>query len=113
MSKVESYYTPEQLDYLRQRREIVGDERIREVEAEWPRLIAEVKAAVARGMDPASAPARELARRWNSLVEEFTGGDPGIRKSLNKMYESEPDLAKAQGMEDMPELCRFIAAASQ
>ena len=112
MSKVESYYTPEQMEYLRQRREAVGEARIQEVEAEWPRLIQQVKEAVAHGMDPASAPARELARRWNGLVEEFTGGDPGIRESLRQMYEGEPEIATAQGMENMPELVRFIAAAS-
>ncbi len=36
----EKYYTPEQMEWFQQRRLQVGEERIREVEAEWPRLIA-------------------------------------------------------------------------
>lgn len=32
----EKYYTPEQLEYLEERKERVGEERIREVQAEWP-----------------------------------------------------------------------------
>src|SRR5437868_9562296 len=44
MTMIEKYYTPEQLEQLKKRGEAVGAERIREVEAEWPRLIAQVKA---------------------------------------------------------------------
>ena len=35
-----------------------------------------------------------LVARWNSLIEQFTGGDPGIRASLQELYETEgPDRA--------------------
>ena len=27
-----------------------------------------------------------IARRWRDLIEQFTGGDPGIRESLGRMY---------------------------
>lgn len=96
MTMIETYYTPEQLEKLKARREAVGQERIDQVQAEWPILIAEVQAAVASGLDPTDPKAQALARRWFGLIEEFTGGDPGIFQSLNRMYQNE---AQIQGMD--------------
>ncbi len=89
MNRVEKYYTPEQREWLKERRETVGDERIHEVEAEWPKLIAQVRDAIDAGMDPADPNAQALATRWMGLVQEFTGGNPGIEKSLRTMYQNE------------------------
>ena len=89
MSRMEKYYTPEQLEWLKERRETVGDERIREVEAEWPQLMAEVGADDGCGHRPGDPKVQALAARWMGLVQEFTGGDPGIKKSLRTMYENE------------------------
>ena len=44
-----------------------------------------------RGVDPASPEVQAMARRWKEKVEEFTGGDPGIAASLNKVY-AEPGM---------------------
>jgi DNA-binding transcriptional MerR regulator len=109
MQMIERHYTPEQLEQLKRRREEVGEERIREVEAEWPRLIEEVRAAKAAGVPPTSATARALARRWQALVAEFTGGDPGIAKSLKTMYAQEPEMRQRSG--DAPELFDYIGQA--
>src|SRR6185312_11635302 len=90
MKRMEQYYTPEQQEYLRQRRALIGEERIREVETTaWPDLIAEVRAAIDEGLDPTSSRARALADRWTALVKEFTGGDPGIERSLSNLYKQE------------------------
>jgi hypothetical protein len=32
---------------------------------------------------------QEIARRWRALIAQFTGGDPGIRGSLGRMYREE------------------------
>jgi DNA-binding transcriptional MerR regulator len=85
----EKYYTQEQMDYLAQRREQVGEARIKEVEAEWPRLMDEVRAEMERGTDPCDPRVQEMARRWKGLVEEFTGGNEGIRQSLGNLYQNE------------------------
>jgi DNA-binding transcriptional MerR regulator len=110
MNMVEKYYTPEQLKYLEERRQAVGEERIREVEAEWPRLMAEVRAAMDRGADPAGPEAQELARRWMGLVREFTGGDPGITQAVKSMWQQEQNI---HGMDTAPvrELMEFINRA--
>jgi len=89
MNRMEKYYTPEQQEWLKERRRAVGDDRIREVEAEWPKLIAEVRDEMNKGTDPADPKVQALAARWMGLVREFTGGDPGIEKSLRTMYQNE------------------------
>lgn len=85
----EKYYTPEQRAQLAKRAEALGEERIREVGAEWPRLMEAVRAEMEKGTDPSAPRVQALARRWEALVEEFTGSDPGIEASLRRMYEQE------------------------
>jgi DNA-binding transcriptional MerR regulator len=114
MNMFEKYYTPEQLEQLKARKEQVGEERICQVQEEWPKLQAEVKAEMDKGSDPASAPLQALARRWMALVQEFTGGDPGIEKSLRTMYQQEQtihgmDVAAMRPM--MEYIAKAIAAA--
>jgi DNA-binding transcriptional MerR regulator len=109
MSMFEKHYTPEQMEWFAERRRHVGEERIREVEAEWPRLIAEVRAAMDKGSDPASAPVQALARRWMGLVHEFSGGNPEIEKAVQKMYEQNPAVACQNGID--PALMGYIGKA--
>ena len=92
MSMFEKYYTPEQLEELRLRGEQMGPERMREVEAEWPKLMDEVRAEMERGTDPGDERVQALARRWSGLVREFTGGNPEIARSLGNLYQQEPTV---------------------
>jgi DNA-binding transcriptional MerR regulator len=112
MTMMEKYYTPEQLEQLRRRGEAVGQERIRQVQAEWPALIAEVRAAMERGDDPAGGHVQGLMRRWTALVEEFTGGDPGIEASVRKLWQNEgPALERQHGMGLTPEVFAYVEKA--
>ena len=52
-----------------------------------------------RGDDPASEPVQALARRWKELVNEFTGGDPGIHASLTQMYQNEENIGGMNSVE--------------
>jgi DNA-binding transcriptional MerR regulator len=106
----EKYYTQEQLDELAQRREQVGEGRIKEVEAEWPRLMAEVQAALDAGTDPCAPRVQEMARRWKGLVEEFTGGNPGIRQSLNNLYQNE-DTVHGMNVASMRPMMEYVGRA--
>ncbi len=92
MAMVDRYYTPEQMEQLRLRAEEVGEARIRAVEGEWAELMAAVRAEMAKGTDPTSEPVRALARKWASLVREFTGGDPGIESSVQRMWQEETTI---------------------
>jgi DNA-binding transcriptional MerR regulator len=105
----EKYYTTEQLEQLKQRRESIGEEQIRAVEKEWGEIFRTLAAAQAAGKDPGSPEMRKIGRRANELVEAFTGGDPGIRASLNEMYAEEgPAPAARHGMPADPALWKYL-----
>jgi DNA-binding transcriptional MerR regulator len=109
MNRIDGHYTPDQREALRRQAASVGEARIREVEAEWPRLIAEVRAEMERGTDPSAARVQALARRWTALVEEFTGGDAAIASSLRRVYEQEPEARNMSGVD--PALLEYVAKA--
>jgi len=90
ITMTDNYYTTEQLEQLRDRRRIVGEERIQEAQAEWRELFEKFGSAMGAGIDPAGEPVQALARKAKSLIEEFTGGDHGIRRSLNEMHHDDP-----------------------
>ncbi len=78
---VKQHFTPEQLAELAKRDTPEVRQRAQQ---EWAALIAEVEAAV--NDDPAAPHSQQLAERWRSLIEQFTGGNPGIASNLNKVY---------------------------
>ena len=80
---MKKYYTEEQLADLARRG---TPEVLERGQREWQKLLGEVEAAAAEGLDPAGERAQALAARWDGLVEEFTGGDPGIRENLRRLY---------------------------
>jgi MerR family transcriptional regulator, thiopeptide resistance regulator len=98
MAMFEKYYTQEQLDQLEQRRIQLGEDTIKAVEKEWPELIAKVQSAMERGVAPKSEEMRAIGKRWQELIEMFTGGDPGITASLSNMYRSEPSVSQRYGL---------------
>jgi hypothetical protein len=107
---MEKYYTPEQLEELRKRRAQLGDERIRQVETEWPTLIEQVRAERDRGTPPTDERVRQIAKRRMELVNEFTGGHPGIAQSLGRMWQQEQSI---HGIETAPlrELMEYVSKA--
>jgi len=96
MTMIENYYTAEQMEYLKKRREEVGEERMRQAPADWAELIAQVRAEMEKGTDPTTPHVQSLARRWLALINEFTGGDPGISKSLGRVWNEQGDNIVAQ-----------------
>lgn len=110
MIMFDKYYTPEQMEYLKKRGEELGEEKIKEAEAEWPQLIASVQEEMAKGTDPASEKVQALARRWQELILEFTGGDAGIENSLRNLYSQEPQVGQQMGMHSS--LMEYVARAN-
>ncbi|MGW5384149.1 MerR family transcriptional regulator [Nocardia sp. NPDC003963] len=107
------YFTGGQLTQLAQRREALGAEHIRQVEAAWGVLIPEVDAAIAAGMDPAAPEARQLAARWMELLEGFHGGDEGLRDSLYRMQAGEAERIESEFCGPSPAQIEFITAANE
>jgi DNA-binding transcriptional MerR regulator len=88
---VERKFTAEEQEFFRQRREAVGDARIKEVEEHaWPQMFTDVRAEIAAGTEPESARGRELADRWFALVAEFSGGNPKIEARVAASYADDP-----------------------
>jgi DNA-binding transcriptional MerR regulator len=97
MTRMERYYTPEQLEQLSERADAIGEEGMRRAQEDWAQLIAAVEAERQAGTDPADPRLTPLVERWNALIERFTGGDPGIRASLQNLYETEGPERASQG----------------
>ena len=102
------YYTPEQLEQLEQRRQTLGEDKIREVEAEWAEIFATLKTEMDKGTDPADPRLRPIGERSRELLKMFTGGDPGIESSLKRMYETEGPEKASRGMAD-PAVFEYLA----
>ena len=95
MTMIEKYYTTEQLELLDKRRKEGGpamEEAIQKGPQMWADLHADVRAALDAGIPPEDPRAQALAKRWYDLVTAFTGGDPGIFQSLQKMYSNEENV---------------------
>jgi hypothetical protein len=99
MTMFEKYYTKEQLDFLKKRADDLGPDKIRAAESEWPKLIASVREEMEKGTDPKDPRVQALVKRWNELILEFTGGDPGITQSVKNFYRGEPDFAAQQSLD--------------
>ena len=97
MTMFEKYYTPAQLEQFKARAELVGQDRISEVGAEWNELFDRYREEMEKGTDPSGETVQALARKSRSLILEFTGGDPGIEQSLSNMYRQEGAAAVLQG----------------
>ena len=107
---IEKHYTPEQQAQLRARRETLGEERIHQAEAEWQTLINQARTEMAKGTHPASEAMQVIVQKWQSLIQQFTGGDAGIASSLQSMYQQEGVEVASRGMMDA-ELMEFMGKA--
>ena len=109
MTMFEKYYTPEQRQQLEQRREELGEDAIKAVEQEWQEIYAKLADLRERGVDPGAPEAQAVGDRAGELIQMFTGGDPGIAQSLQRMYQNEDPQKLTRGM-GSPEDMEYMAA---
>jgi DNA-binding transcriptional MerR regulator len=79
---VKRYYTDDQLAKLSAREWNPALQA--QVEEDWKTLRTDVEAAI--GESPSGEHVQQLADRWSALIEAFTGGDPGIETSLERLH---------------------------
>ncbi len=108
MEWMKKYYTEEQLAELAERG---TPEVLERGQRDWAQLLKEVEAAVAEGVDPQSEKAQELAARWSSLIEAFTGGNPAIRESLTRLYADQANWPSTFTKPYTDEVGAFLAQA--
>jgi DNA-binding transcriptional MerR regulator len=85
MEWTKKYYSEEAQAKIAEKAGTWTPELQAKVEQDWKKLIGDVEAAITKE-DPAGQKAGELAKRWSELVGGFTGGDPEVKKGLNKLY---------------------------
>ena len=107
MTMFERYFSQEQLAELQERHRSLGDDAVKGAQEEWSVLLAQADTARKAGVDPGSPELNELWRRMQELIEQFTGGNPAIRQSLQKMYETE-DITQASRGAVSPELWDYM-----
>ena len=92
----EKYFTPQQLQWIKQRREQTTPEELERAQEAWADLIALIRAEMEKGTDPADDKVQALARRWQGLVGQSTGGDPQMVLSLKRIWEEQGDQLAAR-----------------
>jgi hypothetical protein len=112
ITMIENYYTPEQLEYLRKRREEIGEEPIKKGQNDWAELFAELTAEMEKGTDPADPKVKEFEKRRQALVSAFTGGDKGIQQSLQRMWTEQGDKLASQYGYD-PKLMEYLGKVAE
>ncbi|TDP98167.1 MerR family transcriptional regulator [Labedaea rhizosphaerae] len=101
----DDYFTPAQRASLADRQE-AGQAAA----AQWPALIARVRAEMSDGTSPRDPRVQALAREWSQLLESFHGKDPAMRAALYRMHTENSAQIAARGGPDQ-EMIDYIAAA--
>lgn len=101
MALYDKYFTPDELSTLRTSR--------KEIEAEWPPLIAAVRDAAERGLTADHAEVQALARRWISLMMRLAGGNRGLLTKWRTARQEEPALQNRRKLDS--KTAAFISEA--
>jgi DNA-binding transcriptional MerR regulator len=110
MTMVEHYLTPERVAQLRERHQTLGDAAGTQGAQAWAELTAAADAARRAGLDPTSTEVQAIARRWQELIERYTGGDARIVGALQAMIATE-GIGQASRGTVSPELAAYMAAS--
>jgi len=100
MAMHERYFTKEQRETLARRWDELGGDAAGRTEEEWRELAAALRGRMEAGDDPSAPAVRPLARRARELVRAFTGGDPAMYASLERMYQKEDPATVSRGVMD-------------
>ncbi|MDT9000836.1 MerR family transcriptional regulator [Paucibacter sp. APW11] len=87
----------------------MGEQRLSDAEAEWPRLIAQARQAMQDGVPAQSPEVQAIARRWVELTEAFVGKNEALRAKVSTMYAKEGELQRYTGV--TPELIAYLREA--
>jgi DNA-binding transcriptional MerR regulator len=81
------------------------------VTKQWEAVIGDAKAAMAVG-DPGTPAARDAARRWKALLEQFTGGNAALGAKAGAVWgDAMADAQAAPRLPLTPELFGFMGKA--
>lgn len=107
----ERWFSTEQMRAMRNNWEAMPEAERDAVEREWPLLIAEARAAMQAGADPASPSTQAIVRRWLVLQKQCIEVAPGMKETMQRMYAAEPELARQSGV--TPELIAYLRRSKE
>jgi DNA-binding transcriptional MerR regulator len=79
-------------------------------ERDWAALIAEAQSHREARTPPTDPAMLDVARRWRGLIEQFTGGDEGIRGGLVELFREHGPERATRGAVDA-ELMAYVGEA--
>lgn len=85
ITQYDQYYSSEEMNRL------IAHGRTRRID-EWPALITDVRAAMARGVAIDSEEAQHLSDRWRELIMRNVGGDTSLAIKMKLAYFEQPEL---------------------
>jgi TipAS antibiotic-recognition protein len=97
----------DEVDALRRRRDAAGGAAF---DSAWAELLDALREEIERGSDSQSDAVQALARRWQSLVDAFTGGDESIERGLYDRAAAYRQL-RAENGRPIPDLVGYIQKA--
>jgi DNA-binding transcriptional MerR regulator len=101
--EMKKYYTDAAWAELKRRREAMTD-KVHDIAMEgtrkWQALYKDITASL--DADPAGPVAQGLLRRWKTLVDEFTGGNQGIREGLGRAWQDRANWSAAMKQNSEP-----------
>jgi len=81
----ERYFTPEQLEKLKEKRQNMGDEGMAESHKAWADVIADATRAYELGLPPQHPDVQAIVARRKALILQFTGGDAQLGQNLTNL----------------------------
>ena len=89
LTTYEKYYTPKQIAILHKRRTKLGEEAIQAAMAQWQDIFRHYQTLQKNNKPITCKMSQKLAKRAKALIDEYTGGDHEIEKSLYTMLRQE------------------------
>ncbi len=125
MSMFETYFTPEQREYLARRRAELGEDAIEATKAEWLGIVQEIRRHQLDGTPVDDPRVQALTLRWDEIGTAFQGGDERIdeqvRAAANTMWQDNRAELSAQlsrqvgwpAPDDMADVVDYVQRARQ
>jgi DNA-binding transcriptional MerR regulator len=86
MTMWEKAFSQEQKDLVQARAGKLGVENVREIELGWLGILATLRAAMEKGVEPNSSEVQVLVTRMSELTRKFAGNDEAIQRILADAY---------------------------
>lgn len=99
INMVEKYFSKEQLDKMKSQTENISAEEKEQIESQWSKLVADIRAELEKNTPPDNPKVIELAKKWKSLIDKFTAGDQEIVKSAERFHLENPNNPLQYGID--------------